>query len=461
MSVPMIDFWNACLERLKKLVSNTPSVYRVWFSTMRVVDWNPRTGRLKLMAPQAKVSMLRSAYMNVIAKVAEQEAGRPVSVSIEVEENLCQDPDAVPPPEDGRGRPKPELTRREDMGLIARFTFDTYVSGTANQLAVAAAQHVAATPGSTYNPLYIYGGVGLGKTHLMQAIGHKFLDLHPNGRVRCVAAQNFINEYTQAVRESSSKGPSVLEQFDERYRNLDLLLIDDVQSLSGAKGSQAQFFRAFEALVPHNKQVVLTSDTYAKGLKEIEPRLVSRLSQGLTVAIEPPEYEMRLAILQNKAQRLGIDFPFDVASFIAKRLKSNIRELEGALQQVVAFLEFQPLDERTITVETVRRVLRDRLEASEGYITIETIQKTVADYYKIKVADMHSKRRPANIALPRQVAMYLAKQMTNKSLVEIGESFGGRDHATVLHAVRKIEKERHGRADLNHELHVLEQMIRG
>lgn len=461
----MNDFWNACLERLKELVAATPSIYRLWIATLRVVDWNPKTGRLKLAAPNQKVTLIRSAYTKIIQQAATSVAGRSVTVAIESEDVLAVRA-GQPLPEPGRAeqarqRLKAAVADRESMGLIERFTFDTYVSGSANQLAVAAAQHVASTPGHSYNPLYIYGGVGLGKTHLMQAIGHRYLDLHPTARVRCVTAQNFINEYTQAVRESGAKGPGVLEQFDERYRNLDLLLIDDVQSLSGAKGSQAQFFRAFEALVPHNKQVVLTSDTYARGLKDIEPRLVSRLSQGLTVAIEPPEYEMRLAILQNKAQRLGIDFPLDVASFIAKRLKSNIRELEGALQQVVAYLQFQPQEERLITVDMVKRVLRDRLEASDGYITIETIQKTVADYYKLKVADMHSKRRPANIARPRQIAMYLSKQMTNKSLVEIGESFGGRDHATVLHAVRKIEQERASKADLNHELHVLEQMIRG
>ena len=459
----MNDFWTACLERLKEIVAATPSIYRLWISTITVVDWNPKTGRLKLAAPQQKVQLIRQAYTKIIQQAAGTVAGRTVTVTFVSEEDAeKQEAPAAPAPAPAPARAKGKAaTDRESMGLIERFTFDTYVSGSANQLAVAAAQHVASTPGHSYNPLYIYGGVGLGKTHLMQAIGHKYLDLHPSAKVRCVTAQNFINEYTQAVRESGAKGPGVLEQFDERYRNLDLLLIDDVQSLSGAKGSQAQFFRAFEALVPHNKQVVLTSDTYARGLKDIEPRLVSRLAQGLTVAIEPPEYEMRLAILQNKAQRLGIDFPTDVASFIAKRLKSNIRELEGALQQVVAYLQFQPQDERMITVDMVKRVLRDRLEASDGYITIEAIQKTVADYYKLKVADMHSKRRPANIARPRQIAMYLSKQMTNKSLVEIGESFGGRDHATVLHAVRKIEQERASKADLNHELHVLEQMIRG
>ena len=340
-------------------------------------------------------------------------------------------------------------------------TFENYVNGNANQLAVAAAEHVATTAGTQYNPLYIYGGVGLGKTHLMQAIGHRYLDLHPKAKVRCVSAQDFIIEYTAAVRESAIKGPSRLEQFDERYRNLDLLLIDDVQSLSGTKGSQAQFFRAFEALVPHNRQLVITSDTYTRGLKDIEPRLVSRLSQGLCVAIEPPEFEMRTAILLNKAKAMGVDLPEEVAAYIAKRLKSNVRELEGALQQIVAYQQFQPEASRNITVELAKRVLRDQFSIVANLVTIENIQKTVADYYKIKVADMHSKRRPANIALPRQIAMYLARELTQHSLPEIGENFGGRDHATVMHAVKKISQERQNNAELNHELHVLEQMIRG
>ena len=238
-------------------------------------------------------------------------------------------------------------------------------------------------------------------------------------------------------------------------------MIDDVQSLSGTKGSQAQFFRAFEALVPHNRQLVITSDTYTRGLKDIEPRLVSRLSQGLCVAIEPPEFEMRTAILLNKAKAMGVDLPEEVAAYIAKRLKSNVRELEGALQQIVAYQQFQPEASRNITVELAKRVLRDQFSIVANLVTIENIQKTVADYYKIKVADMHSKRRPANIALPRQIAMYLARELTQHSLPEIGENFGGRDHATVMHAVKKISQERQNNAELNHELHVLEQMIRG
>lgn len=455
----MQEFWQQCLDSLKKLVQSAPKIYDTWFKVISPVFWDPETGVLTLEAPASKVRFIRSAYLKNIQTIATHvNAGKAVTVSLVPAKGQGTDPSAEPGP--GLAVPA-DQRRREETGLLPGLTFENYVNGNANQLAVAAAEHVATTTGTQYNPLYIYGGVGLGKTHLMQAIGHRYLDLHPKARVRCVSAQDFINEYTAAVRESANKSHASLEKFDERYRNLDLLLIDDVQSLSGAKGSQGQFFRAFEALVPHNKQLVITSDTYTRGLKDIEPRLISRLSQGLSVAIEPPEFEMRTAILLNKAKAMGVDLPDEVAAFIAKRLKSNVRELEGALQQVVAYQQFQPAASREITIDIAKRVLRDQFQVVNSLITIESIQKTVADYYKIKVADMHSKRRPAHIALPRQIAMYLTKELTQHSLPEIGENFGGRDHTTVMHAVRKITQERQSNAELNHEIHVLEQMIRG
>ena len=450
----MLSFWQNCLTQLQKITRHTPKIYTTWIEVLSPISWDQDQSVLLLEAPNAKAALIRSTYLKTIEGVATQLHGS--SVEVRIVSNKTEAAPSFTVNETDQ-----ETKRREDTGLLPGLTFENYVNGNANQLAVAAAEHVATTAGTQYNPLYIYGGVGLGKTHLMQAIGHRYLDLHPKAKVRCVSAQDFIIEYTAAVRESAIKGPSRLEQFDERYRNLDLLLIDDVQSLSGTKGSQAQFFRAFEALVPHNRQLVITSDTYTRGLKDIEPRLVSRLSQGLCVAIEPPEFEMRTAILLNKAKAMGVDLPEEVAAYIAKRLKSNVRELEGALQQIVAYQQFQPEASRNITVELAKRVLRDQFSIVANLVTIENIQKTVADYYKIKVADMHSKRRPANIALPRQIAMYLARELTQHSLPEIGENFGGRDHATVMHAVKKISQERQNNAELNHELHVLEQMIRG
>ena len=337
------------------------------------------------------------------------------------------------------------------------FTFENFIKGPSNQFAFAAAQAVAANPSGAYNPLFIYGNSGLGKTHLMQAIGHRYLDLHPKARVRCISAQDFISEYTTATRDSSSSRKAQ-QKIAERYRNLDQLHIDEVKTNSG---SQAQCYRACEALVPLNKQVVRTADTYTRNLKDIEQRLISRFSQGLSVAIEPPELEMRIAILLNKAKALGAALPEEVAMFIATRLKSNVRELEGALQQVIAYQQFQPSAAKEITIDIAKHVLRDQFSVTNNLITIERIQKPVADYYNIKGAEMHSKRRPANIARPRQIAMYLTKELTQHSLPEIGANFGGRDHTTVMHAVRKITQERQGNAELNHEIHVLEQMIKG
>lgn len=464
----MQQFWQSCLVELQKLVRNNPKIYDTWFKVLTPISWDEDEAKLVLEAPEPKVSFIRENFIKNIEGMATfTNGGQPVKVEVVAaasepspESNLVEEDEAADV-DDQSDAMSFYKSRQEATGLLPGLTFENYVNGNANQLAVAAAEHVAATTGSQYNPLYIYGGVGLGKTHLMQAIGHRYLDLHPKAKVRCVSAQEFINEYTTAVRESSTKGHISLQKFDERYSKLDLLLIDDVQSLSGAKGSQAQFFRAFEELVPHNKQLVITADTYTRGLKDIEPRLISRLSKGLSVAIEPPEFEMRTAILLNKANAMGVSLPNEVAAFIAKRLKTNVRELEGALQQVLAYQQFQNLSSHEVTIDLVKKVLRDQFNVVNESITIEKIQKTVADYYKIKVSEILSKRKPKNITVPRQIAMYLSRELTNHSLPEIGESFGGRDHATVMHAVKKISQERTTNATLNHELHVLEQSIRG
>lgn len=449
----MNNFWQDCLAQIKAL-KLPQTILRTWFEPITPVSWDESRGELVLEVADSKIPTVRNTYLKTIQDVASRQFGSPVRVTLR----------PVGAGKDDTGNPADktvvDFNIRREAGLLPGLTFENYVNGNANQLAVAAAEHVAATMGMQYNPLYIYGGVGLGKTHLMQAIGHRYLDLHPKAKVRCISAQDFISEYTTATRDSSTSR-TALQKFDERYRSLDLLLIDDVQSFSGAKGSQAQFYRAFEALVPHNKQVVLTADTYTRNLKDIEQRLISRFSQGLSVAIEPPELEMRVAILLNKAKAMGVALPEEVALFIAKRLKSNVRELEGALQQVVAYQQFQPSAAREITIDIAKHVLQPIISSTNNLITIENIQKTVADYYNIKVAEMHSKRRPANIALPRQIAMYLAKELTQHSLPEIGANFGGRDHTTVMHAVRKITQERAGNAELNHEIHVLEQMIKG
>lgn len=454
IALAMTNFWEQCLTTIKS--KQLPDgIVQTWFEPIELVEWDPEKSELTLQAPTSKVAIIRKTYLKTIETIATLE-NQGVSVTVNIVPATTQDTSIDWTP---RVEASDNTDAKRQAGLLPGLTFENYVNGNANQLAVAAAEHVATTMGMQYNPLYIYGGVGLGKTHLMQAIGHRYLDLHPKAKVRCVSAQDFISEYTSATRDSSNSRRA-LQMFDERYRSLDLLLIDDVQSFSGAKGSQAQFYRAFEALVPHNKQVVLTADTYTRGLKDIEQRLISRFSQGLSVAIEPPELEMRIAILLNKAKALNTDLPEEVAMFIAKRLKSNVRELEGALQQVIAYQQFQP-SAREITIDVAKHVLRDQFSVINNLITIENIQKTVADYYNIKVAEMHSKHRPAHIAVPRQIAMYLSKELTQHSLPEIGKNFGGRDHTTVMHAVKKITRERQNNAELNHEIHVLEQMIKG
>ena len=337
---------------------------------------------------------------------------------------------------------------RLNLGL----TFSNLVPGRANQMARTAALHVAGAPGQMYNPLFIYGGVGLGKTHLMNAVGNALLADRPDARVLYLHAEQFI---TDVVKNYQRK---TFDELKAKYHSLDLLLIDDVQFFAGKERTQEEFFNAFEALLAKKAHIIMTSDTYPKGLVDIDERLTSRFDAGLTVAIEPPELEMRVAILMKKAEAEGAAMPEDVAFFVAKNVRANVRELEGALRKILAYSRFSQKD---ISIALARDALKDLLSIQNRQIGVENIQKTVADFYKIKIADMYSKKRPASIARPRQIAMYLAKEMTQKSLPEIGELFGGRDHTTVLHAVRKISAERQKNPELNQQLHVLEQTLKG
>ncbi|MBV8033802.1 chromosomal replication initiator protein DnaA [Roseateles sp.] len=333
-----------------------------------------------------------------------------------------------------------------------QLTFDTLVPGRANQMARTAALHVAGAPGITYNPLFIYGGVGLGKTHLIHAVGNALLKDRPDARVLYLHAEQFISDVVKNYQRKT------FDELKAKYHSLDLLLIDDVQFFAGKDRTQEEFFNAFEALLAKKAHIIMTSDTYPKGLVDIDERLTSRFDAGLTVAIEPPELEMRVAILIKKAEAEGTPMPEDVAFFVAKNVRANVRELEGALRKVLAYAKFS---HKEISIALAREALKDLLSIQNRQIGVENIQKTVADFYKIKVADMYSKKRPASIARPRQIAMYLAKELTQKSLPEIGELFGGRDHTTVLHAVRKIGGERQKNTELNQQLHVLEQTLKG
>jgi chromosomal replication initiator protein len=335
--------------------------------------------------------------------------------------------------------------------LNRSLVFDNLIEGSANRMARAAGLHVANMLGDLYNPLFIYGGVGLGKTHLMHAIGNQLINHKPMAKVLYIHAEQFVSDVVKAYQRKT------FDEFKNRYHNLDLLLIDDVQFFANKERTQEEFFNAFEALLARKSHIVMTSDTYPKGLINIHERLVSRFDAGLTVALEPPELELRVAILMNKTQAEGLVMPEDVAFFVAKNVRSNVRELEGALRKILAFSKF---NQKEISIALARESLKDLLSIQNRQISIESIQKTVADFYKIKVADMYSKRRPASIAGPRQIAMYLAKELTKRSLPEIGDLFGGRDHTTVLHAVRKVTKDRLVNLELNQQLHVLEQTLK-
>lgn len=335
--------------------------------------------------------------------------------------------------------------------LNTNFTFNTFVQGKANQLAAAAARQVAENPGGSYNPFFIYGGVGLGKTHLMHAIGNQLLADNPQARVVYLHSERFVQDMVNALRHNK------IDEFKRFYRSLDALLIDDIQFFANKEQSQEEFFHTFNTLLEGNKQVILTSDRFPKEVDGLEDRLKSRFGWGLTIAVEPPEFEMRVAILLRKASEYNITLSEEVAFFIAKRLRGNVRDLEGALKRVDAYAQFS--NSRAITVETVKEALKDLLALQQKMVTLDNIQKTVADYYKIRVADLHSKRRSRNVARPRQVAMAIAKELTNHSLPEIGDAFGGRDHTTVLHAVRKIKELRETEHQLDDDYNSLIRII--
>ncbi len=447
-----MNFWEQCLRKLQDI---TPEdAYGRWISKLSFMDWDKTSSRLTLGHKTLQaIQTIQANYGAMITNVASEIAQKPVTVVYQMEVEVVDNQPQLPlaPTESDRS-----VESRESIayssGLRPQQTFETFVAGPTNQLAYVAAQSVGDNPGKNYNPLFIYGGVGLGKTHLMHAVGNKILHNNPTARVLCVGTQTFINDFTTAVRENNYVA------FDQKYQNLDALFIDDIQYLGGKRQIQQKLFEVFEKLVPHGKQIIFTSDTYAKSLKDMDERLISRFSSGLSVEVEPPELETRVAILQKKSQSQHFNLPDDVAYFIAKHLKSNVRELEGALTLVIAFSKFN--QQETLTVEKAREALQNVLVASTAQLTVERIQGTVADYFKISLSDMYSKTRVKAIAEPRQIAMYLCKELTKSSLPEIGDRFGKRDHTTVLHAVKKITELRTKDKDLNYHIHVLEQMLK-
>ena len=456
--------WPSCLDRLAQELPEQQ--FNTWIKPL-TARLAPDASRLTLfVGNRFKLDWVRAQYAQRIAIVVEQLQGHPVQVELALAPRQIQvrpAPDmarepAVEPPAGGRGAPAHGGPEPADAPVASRnrlntaLTFANLVEGSANRMARTAALHVASAPGQFYNPLFIYGGVGLGKTHLMHAVGNKLLEDRPGSKVLYIHAEQFVSDVVKSYQRKT------FDEFKDRYHSLDLLLIDDVQFFANKDRTQEEFFNAFEALLAKKSHIVMTSDTYPKGLTDIHERLVSRFDSGLTVALEPPELEMRVAILVSKAAAEGAEMPEEVAFFVAKNVRSNVRELEGALRKILAYSRF---NQKEISIQLAREALRDLLSIQNRQIGVENIQKTVADYYKIKVSDMYSKKRPASIARPRQIAMYLAKELTQKSLPEIGEMFGGRDHTTVLHAVRKIAAERQQLTELNQQLHVLEQTLKG
>ncbi len=451
------SLWQSCIDQLAQELPEQQ--FNTWIKPLNAQVQEDFSRVTIYVANRFKLDWVRAQYSTRIASMLEKLYGQPVLVELVItpRETIARanvtpqrsDPAAV--------EEVAEIGEDRNLGgpknrLNSMLTFETLVEGTANRMARAAAMHVATMPGHLYNPLFIYGGVGLGKTHLMHAVGNRLLADKPNSKVLYIHAEQFVSDVVKAYQRKT------FDEFKERYHSLDLLLIDDVQFFANKDRTQEEFFNAFEALLAKKSHIVMTSDTYPKGLTDIHERLVSRFDSGLTVAIEPPELEMRVAILINKARAEGSEMPEEVAFFVAKNVRSNVRELEGALRKILAYSRF---NQKEISIALAREALRDLLSIQNRQISVENIQKTVADYYKIKVADMYSKKRPASIARPRQIAMYLAKELTQKSLPEIGELFGGRDHTTVLHAVRKIGGERQQMTELNQQLHVLEQTLKG
>ncbi len=419
------EFWQ---DSLAKLAHELPAQqFNTWIKPLRL---ETEDESFVLLAPNRFVlDWVKDKFLGRIEELAEAYFGTATAIRLGVSARQTTSPPKAEAPEPVDPVLPVVVRKTAAHRLNPQFTFDTLVTGKANQLARAAACAVADNPGKSYNPLFIYGGVGLGKTHLIQAIGNHVHQLNPEARISYIHAENYVSDVVKAYQHKT------FDEFKRHYHSLDILLIDDIQFFSGKNRTQEEFFYAFNALIEGQKQLVITCDTYPKEIADMEDRLKSRFSWGLTVSIDPPELEMRVAILLKKASMENIALDENTAFFIAKQIRSNVRELEGALKRVVAYTRFSG---KSISLETCKEALKDLLAVQSRQISIENIQKTVCDFYKIKLVDLHSKRRTRALVRPRQMAMSLTKELTNMSLPEIGQAFGGRDHTTVLHACRQV-----------------------
>ena len=460
----MDNFWPACLSRFQQELS--AQQFNTWIKPLKT-----EVGEkvVRVVAPNKFVlQWVKERFLGKIEAIAAELLPFDIAIELCISDKLPleirdrkttklpkmaeqETLSAIKTNETPTTNNRRSAVRERGTGLNQSFNFDNYVTGRANQLARAAALQVAENPGAAYNPLFIYGGVGLGKTHLLQAIGNHLKQHHPEAKIRYLHAERYVSDVVKAYENKA------FDDFKQQYHSLDLLLIDDIQFFAKKTRTQEEFFYAFNSLIEEKKQIVITCDTYPKEIADMDERLRTRFSWGLTVAIEPPELEMRVAILLKKAENLNIRLSEDVAFFVAKQVRSSIRELEGALNRIVAMAKFTG---HAIDVHLAKDALRDLIAVRGRQITIENIQKTVADYYKIKVADMYSKKRNRNVARPRQIAMCLARELTSHSFPEIGEAFGNRHHTTVMHACEEIEQLRLNNATIARDIGFLTQVIR-
>ena len=440
----MDSFWTHCLRHFQAAIP--AQQFKTWIQPLDA-RFDGKT--IQIAAPNRFVlEWVKDRYLADIRRLSSEYLEQEVGVNMTLAGRKEQ-PASLAATET---QPPPKAKVREKSGLNPLFSFDTFVTGKANQLARAAALQVTEHLGTAYNPLFVYGGVGLGKTHLIQAIGNTVQGRRPDAKIRYTHAEQYVSDVVRAYQHKA------FDSFKKFYHSLDLLLIDDIQFISRKNRTQEEFFYAFNALTEAHRQIIITCDTYPKEISGMEDRLVSRFAWGLTVAIEPPELEMRVAILLKKGEMERMKLPEDVAFFIANHIQSNVRELEGALKRILAYSRFS---NEPITVDLAREALKDLLAVHTRQISVENIQKLVADYYKLKVSEMYSKKRTRTVARPRQMAMALAKEVTSMSLPDIGDAFGGRDHTTVLHACRKIAELRSTNSDINRDFDSLLQTIRG
>ncbi|MCU7904769.1 MAG: chromosomal replication initiator protein DnaA [Candidatus Thiodiazotropha sp. (ex Epidulcina cf. delphinae)] len=423
-----LNLWQRCIEHLEQVLS--PQQYNTWIRPLQIIE-EPLI--LKLLAPNRFVlDWVRNNYLDTIQNHLNMLCnGNAPTVMVEIGTKKRQTQKPAGPPQPITVTTSTDRPAPIECNLSPNFVFATFVEGKSNQIARAASMQIGGNPGKAYNPLFIYGGVGLGKTHLMHAVGNMMIKKNPQARVVYLHSERFVAEMVKALQHNT------IEQFKRKYRSVNALLIDDIQFFAGKERSQEEFFHTFNALFESQQQIILSSDRFPKEVSGLEERLKSRFGWGLTVAIEPPDLETRVAILKSKALQLNAELPNEVAFFMGKRIRSNIRELEGALRRVIANSTFTG---REINLDFAKNALRDMLAAHDKQITIENIQKTVAEYFQIRTSDLTSSKRSRSIARPRQIAMTLAKELTNHSLPEIGSAFGGRDHTTVIHANRKVKE---------------------